>query len=126
MFDVQPVDDYTNAIDGVANGTPPFIDVPPDASGGAGSYLDSIVGTLTGGFNALANIKINEYIGKSLQGGLASVDANGRVVYKAAAGQQAPATIAPSYAAKSFFGSTAGILTVAGIALGLVFLVARR
>lgn len=116
----------TDAIDGIVNGTPPYVADPPDASGGAGSYLTSILGTLTGGFNALTNAKINEYIGHTLQGGLATVDANGNVVYKAAPGNTAQAAIAPSYAAKSFFGSTAGILTVAGVALLVVVLATRH
>lgn len=109
---------------GVINSTPPFTTAPPDASGGRGSYLGSILDTLTNGINAFAQAKISSEISKSLGYGLASVDDEGNVVYRGAPGSDAPAQISPTYAAKSFFGSTAGILTIAGVAVGIIILVA--
>jgi hypothetical protein len=109
---------------GVINSTPPFVSAPPDATGGRGSFLGNVLDTLTNGINAFAQAKISSEITKSLGQGIATVDDEGNVVYRAAPAADAPAQISPKYAAKSFFGSTAGILTIAGVAVGVVILFA--
>lgn len=107
---------------GVINGTGPLTTAPPDPTGGGGSFLRSLLPTLTDGINALASAKINTEVGKILGTGLATVDDEGNVVYKGAPGTPGKAQIAPAYAAKSFFGSTAGLLTLAGVGIGIIVL----
>ena len=122
------MDDFYNVGDaGVTNDTPPYTTAPPDGSGGAGSFLPGLLNTLTNGLNTLANAKISEEIGKTLgQSGLAYVDDNGNVVYRGAPATPAPVQVSPSYAAKSFFSSQAGILTIAGVAAVILFLAVRK
>lgn len=108
---------------GVVNATKPFTTAPPDASGGTGSFLRGTLDLLTNGINALASAKLNTEVSKLLGTGLATVDDEGNVVYKASPANDAPVQIAPKYAAKSFFGSTAGLLTLAGVGIGIIVLV---
>lgn len=69
---------------GVLNNTVPYVDSPPDASGGTGSFLDALVPTLTNGLNAAINAELLNSLGKN--GNLYTVDANGDLVPKSAAG----------------------------------------
>lgn len=110
---------------GVINNTPPFTEAPPDASGGRGSYLGSIVDTLTNGINAFAQAKISAEISKSLGVGLATVDDEGNVVYRGAPGSNAPAQVSPAYAAKSLFSSPVGIIGLVAV-VGLVVYAATK
>lgn len=111
---------------GVVNNTPPFTTAPPDASGGGGSFLNSLLGTLTNGIDAFAQAKISQTIGNSLGQGLATVDDEGNVVYRAAPGANSPAQISPTYAAKSFFASPIGILAIVAVAGLVVFAVVKK
>lgn len=109
---------------GVTNDTPPFTTAPPDASGGAGSFLPQLLGTLTNGISQIAAAKISANVRDTLGYGLATVDANGQVVYKGSPATPSPAQISPVYAAKSFFGSVAGMITLAGV--GVLIVLAMR
>lgn len=110
---------------GVSNNTPPFTTAPPDASGGGGSFLPGLLDTLLNGVNAVVQTETSKYIGDRLGGGLASVDEYGNVVYRGSPGSQAPAQIAPAYAAKSFFSSTPGIITIVAVVGILAFAVLK-
>jgi hypothetical protein len=68
---------------GVNNATPPLTTDAPDASGGAGSFLKSLLPVLTQGVQATLAAKINDKYGEGISSGLATVDANGNLVYKA-------------------------------------------
>lgn len=110
---------------GVINSTPPYTTAPPDASGGAGSFINSLLGTLTNGIDQYAQAKISKTIGDTLGYGLATVDDNGNVVYKGSPANSAPAQISPVYAAKSFFTSVPGMLALAGVGV-LIVLAIRK
>lgn len=69
---------------GVTNNTGSFVDAPPDASGGSGSFLDSLIPTLTQGLSAGLNTAVLNTLGGNSS--LYTVDANGNLVPKAAAG----------------------------------------
>lgn len=69
---------------GVTNNTGSYVDSPPDASGGNGSFLDALLPTLTNGLNAYANSQLLQAIGKN--NSLYTVDATGSLVPKSAAG----------------------------------------
>lgn len=112
-------DDFDGYDAGVINNTPPFTTAPPDATGGRGSFLAPLLDTLTQGINAFAQAKISQEISKNLGMGLATVDDEGNVVYRAAQGSNAPAQVSPTYAAKSFFSSPFGVVAIAAVA-GLV------
>lgn len=86
-------DDDTSYDTGVVNSTPPVTTAPPDSSGGAGSFLSGLLPTLTNGLNATLAAELNQNFGQGIAAGLASVDANGNLTYKAT-----PATV-PSSAA---------------------------
>jgi hypothetical protein len=68
---------------GVTNSTPPVTTAPPDASGGSGSFLPGLLNTLTNGLNAVLAAKLNDKFGEGIAAGLATVDAQGNLVYKA-------------------------------------------
>lgn len=68
---------------GVANATPPLTTDAPDASGGSGSFLKSLLPVLTQGVQATLAAKLNDKYGEGISSGLATVDANGNLVYKA-------------------------------------------
>lgn len=110
---------------GVTNSTGPFTTAPADATGGSGSFLQALLPTLTNGVNAALNYELEKNFGLGSNSGLAAVDADGNLVYKGAPGDQA-VNIAPSYAAKSFFSSTAGLLTIAIVGGALIWLVAKK
>lgn len=76
--------DYTYGGDyGVGNNTPPLTTAAPDASGGAGSFLQSLLPVLTQGVQATLAARLNDKYGEGISSGLATVDANGNLVYKA-------------------------------------------
>jgi hypothetical protein len=80
------VDDYDYAYGGdygVGNATAPLTTDAPDASGGAGSFLASLLPVLTQGVQATVAAKLNDKYGEGISSGLATVDANGNLVYKA-------------------------------------------
>lgn len=76
-------DDTTSFDTGLTNSTPPVTTAPPDASGGGGSFLQSLLPTLTNGVNATLAAELNAKFGEGLASGLATVDANGNLTYKA-------------------------------------------
>jgi hypothetical protein len=120
------IDDIAWGDAGVVNATGPTTTAPPDATGGKGSFLDGLLDTLTNGVNAYAQAEISKNIGGTLGQGLATVDEYGNVTYRGTPARPAPIQIAPAYAAKSFFTSTAGLLTIGGVALGVILLVALK
>jgi hypothetical protein len=76
--------DYTYGGDyGVGNSTPPITTDAPDASGGGGSFLQELLPVLTNGLNATLAAKLNDRYGEGISSGLATVDQNGNLVYKA-------------------------------------------
>lgn len=77
-------DDYGFPDGGVLNDTPPFTTAPPDATGGSGSFLPNILNTLASGINAFAMAQANQQVARSLGGGIAAVNADGSVTYRAA------------------------------------------
>jgi hypothetical protein len=72
---------------GVTNATGPVNTAPPDVSGGAGSFLSALLPTLTNGINATLAAELNANFGQGVGAGLATVDANGNVTYKATPAQ---------------------------------------
>lgn len=111
---------------GVINATAPFTTAPPDASGGKGSFLPGLLNTLTSGINALANVKINEAVAKSLGGGLAAVNADGSVTYKAAQANNAksPSSKEEAQAMSFFERNKTAVMTVGAVLIGGVILIA--
>lgn len=77
------LDDSDSYDAGVTNASAPVTTAPPDASGGAGSFLSGLLPTLTGGLNATLAAAINDKFAQGLSTGLATTDANGNLVYKA-------------------------------------------
>lgn len=86
-------DSSTGFDSGAVNSTGPTTTAPPDASGGSGSFLYALLPTLTNGLNATLAANLNDKFGQGISSGLATVDANGNLTYRAT-----PA-IAPSAAA---------------------------
>lgn len=84
-------DDSGSYDTGVTNSTPPVTTAPPDSSGGAGSFLSGLLPTLTNGLNATLAAELNQNFGQGIAAGLATVDANGNLTYKAT-----PATVPSS------------------------------
>ncbi len=68
---------------GVVNSEGPYTSAAPDASGGTGSFLTSLIPTLTNGLNATINAKLLSSLGQNSQ--LYTVDINGNLVPKSAA-----------------------------------------
>lgn len=81
-------DDDSSYDTGVVNSTRPVTTAPPDASGGGGSFLSGLLPTLTNGLNATLAAELNANFGQGIAAGLATVDANGNLTYKAT-----PATV---------------------------------
>jgi hypothetical protein len=77
---------------GVTNSTGPSTTAPPDASGGSGSYLPAFLGVATNGLNAILAANLNDKFGQGIASGLATVDANGNLQYKATPAQQPSAS----------------------------------
>jgi hypothetical protein len=104
---------------GVGNATPPLTVDAPDASGGRGSFLQSLLPVLTQGVQATLAAKLNDKYGEGISSGLATVDANGNLVYKATPVTQATnATVVTQSALRSpvvLVGLLAAVLV--GIAL---------
>lgn len=103
---------------GVLNNTLPYADAAPDASGGTGSFLDALVPTLTNGLNAFVNAELLNNLGKN--GALYTVDANGDLVPKSAAGANNAAyrnMIAPAANNNSTY------LLIGGVVLAVAILI---
>lgn len=107
--------DDTSFDTGVTNGTGPVATAPPDVSGGAGSFLSGLLPTLTNGLNAVLAANLNDKFGEGIASGLATVDANGNLVYKAT---PAPTPTAGQVVASQALSSP--VLLIGGIALALV------
>lgn len=111
--------DDTGSFDtGVVNSTPPVTTSPPDASGGGGSYLPALLPTLTSGLNAVLAANLNQKFGQGLASGLATVDAQGNLTYKAT---PAPVPSAAQAATANALSSLPVILLAVG---GLILLAA--
>lgn len=107
---------------GVSNSTFPVTTAPPDASGGGGSFLQSLLPTLTSGLSATLAAELNANLGAGLQTGLASVDANGNLVYKATPAQ----TVTPTQVATAnAISSLPMILLIGGIAVAALLLLKK-
>lgn len=109
---------------GVTNDTEPFVSAPPDASGGTGSFLASLVPTLTNGLNATINSELLNALGRG--GNLYTVDANGNVVPKAAASANNAAYRAAVYPAQSPFKSPTFILAAIAVSGFFLWAVAHK
>lgn len=109
--------------DGVLNDTPPFTTAPPDATGGTGSFLPRILDTLVNGVNAYASARLNEQVARSLGGGIASVNADGTVQYRAAPAN----TVAnsASVATQTFFQKYGAFVLLGAAALVAVVVVKK-
>lgn len=114
-------DDDSSYDTGVVNSTGPVTTAPPDASGGAGSFLAGLLPTLTNGLNATLAAELNQNFGQGIAAGLATVDANGNLTYKAT-----PATVPTSGAvlASQALGSPVIIFAVLGV-VALVLLLKK-
>lgn len=109
-------DDPSSYDTGVVNSTPPVTTAPPDASGGFGSFLSGLLPTLTNGLNATLAAELNQNFGQGIAAGLATVDANGNLTYKAT-----PATV-PSSAAVIANNALSSPVLIFGV-LGVVALI---
>jgi hypothetical protein len=72
--------DYSGAV----NSSEPIVDTPPDASGGSGSFLANLQGTLTSGINTLLSEKISNALSLQNARDLQAVNAVGKPAPKAA------------------------------------------
>lgn len=113
-------DDSSSYDTGVVNSTPPTTTAPPDASGGGGSFLSGLLPTLTNGLNATLAAELNQNFGQGIAAGLATVDANGNLTYKAT-----PATV-PSNAATVASQALSSPVLLAGIAAVIVLLLVLK
>jgi hypothetical protein len=104
---------------GVANATGPIASAPPDASGGAGSFLSGLLPTLTNGLNAVLAANLNDKFGEGIASGLATVDANGNLVYKAT-----PAPIPTTGQVLSSQALSSPVLLIGGVAVALILVIA--
>ncbi len=104
---------------GVTNSTPPVTTAPPDASGGRGSFLPELLNTLTNGINATLAAKLNDKFGEGISSGLATVDSNGNLVYRAT---PAPTPTSNQVIASQAIRSPA--LLIGGVAVLLVLVIA--
>lgn len=112
---------------GTVNASSPLT-LAPDASGGNGSFLSSLLPTLTNGVSATLNSALVSALGNN--SGLYTVDAYGNLVPKAAAAannaayvaQVAPVASPISTALKS----PATLLVLGGAALLLILLAVKR
>lgn len=111
---------------GVANASSPLT-LPPDASGGNGSFLSGLLPTLTNGVNATINSALLSSLGQNSS--LYTVDAYGNLVPKAAAGANNAAyaaTVAPSTSPLAgVLSNKTTLFVLGGIAL-LVLLMAGK
>lgn len=110
-------DDSTSFDTGVTNGTGPVTTAPPDASGGGGSFLSGLLPTLTNGLNATLAAELNDKFGQGIASGLATVDANGNLTYKAT---PAPVPTPAQVASANAISSLPMILLLAGGAIVLL------
>jgi hypothetical protein len=111
--------DDTSFDTGVTNSTRPVATAPPDASGGAGSFLSGLLPTLTNGLNAVLAANLNDKFGEGIASGLATVDANGNLVYKATpAPIPTPGQVVASQALSS------PVLLIGSVALAFVLVLA--
>ncbi len=112
---------------GTVNASSPLT-LPPDASGGNGSFLASLLPTLTNGVSATINSALVSSLGQNSS--LYTVDAYGNLVPKAAAAANNAAytaQVAPSTSPLSgIFSSKTTLYVLGGIAALIIFAAAMK
>lgn len=114
-------DDDDSYDTGVVNSTGPVTTAPPDSSGGAGSFLSGLLPTLTNGLNATLAAELNQNFGQGIAAGLATVDANGNLTYKAT-----PATVPSNSALIASQALSSPVLVVGAIVLVLAIILLKK
>lgn len=111
------------ASQGVANSSSPLT-LPPDATGGNGSFLTSLIPTLTNGVSATINTALLSSLGQNSN--LYTVDAYGNLVPKAAAAANNYAYNASIVPSTSPLTSKTALYVVGGLIVLLVILAATK